>query len=540
VPVKTDSKKAVAIMNRAGLKPLETYSGNIKPWKSKHLRCGRIVYPTLNAIKRGQGPCKYCAGKAVYPPDAEKLFLSKGLKPLEPYPGDNKKPWRSIHIACGNEVSPKYAIVARGESMGCHHCSDQFVDPDKAFQFFLSKNFQPLIPYPGSSKPWKSIHLICGSEAQPSYGKIQSGRTGCRVCSGTELITQKKAVAFYRSKGLEPKEKFKGPHHPWKSIHTECGRTVSPRWANVQQGGGVCEYCSGHKVDMREVTALLKSLDLKPLEPYKDNKTPWNCVHTKCGNKVSPTYNALRNGQGGCEPCGKNIVSESEAYALLMKNKYTPLTGFPGGSKPWPCIHTVCGTKIDLRAAYLRRGNTGCSFCSGTKPITVAQANKFFKSRGFKPLETFINAKTPMKSIHLVCGRNVSTSWATLRVSGGCKYCCTSNVNLLAPAYFYLITNRELNAHKIGIGGHDATVNRIERHKKLGWAVYATKDLETGEDAYELEGRVLEWIRFEMGLPKYLLSEQMPQGGHTETADASEIDLPTIWAKVEELSRVKS
>ena len=31
----------------------------------------------------------------------------------------------------------------------------------------------------------------------------------------------------------------------------------------------------------------------------------------------------------------------------------------------------------------------------------------------------------------------------------------------------------------------------------------------------------------------------MPHGGYTETVDASEIDLPTIWAKVEELSRVK-
>jgi len=29
------------------------------------------------------------------------------------------------------------------------------------------------------------------------------------------------------------------------------------------------------------------------------------------------------------------------------------------------------------------------------------------------------------------------------------------------------------------------------------------------------------------------------EGGHTETVDALEVDLPTIWAKVEELSRVK-
>jgi hypothetical protein len=539
MPVKTDSKTAIAIMNRAGLKPLEKYTGNIKPWKSKHLKCGRVVYPTLNAIKRGQGPCKYCAGKAVYPPDAEKLFLKKGLKPLEPYPGDNKKPWKCIHLACGNEVNPKYAIVARGESIGCHHCSDQFIDPDEAYQFFMSKNFQPLIPYPGSKKPWKSIHLICGSKAQPSYGKIKSGRTGCRVCSGMELITQKKAVAFYRSKGLEPKEKFKGPHHPWKSVHTECGRTVSPRWANVQQGSGVCEYCSGNKVDMKEVKSILKENKLKQLVPYPGGKVGWRCIHLPCGREVFPTYGALRSGQGPCEFCGKNMVDEKEAYALLKKNKYTPLIDFPGGSKSWPCIHTVCGTKVEVRAAYLRGGNVGCSFCAGTKPITAAQANKMYKSRGFKPLESFINVRTPVESIHLVCGKKVSPTYGSLKSGSGCKYCSIGGINLLAPAYLYLITHDSLNSHKIGIGGFDSSIDRLEKHIKQGWKTYRQLDLDTAEEAYEIEQGTLNWLRNDLGLQQYLLAEQMPQRGHTETVDASEIDLPTIWAKVEELSKNK-
>jgi hypothetical protein len=537
MPVKTDSKKAIAIMNRAGLKPLETYGGNIKPWKSKHLKCGRIVYPTLNAIKRGQGPCKYCAGKAVYPPDAVKLFLSKGLKPVEPYPGDNKKPWKCIHLACGNEVSPKYAIVARGESMGCHHCSDQFVDPDEAYQFFMSRSFQPLTPYPGSSKPWKSIHLVCGSKAQPSYGKIKSGRTGCRVCSGMEIITQKRAIAFYRSKGLEPKEKFKSPHKPWKSTHTVCGREVSPRWASVQQGNSGCAYCSGHKVDMKEVKRILKENKLKQLVPYPGGKVGWRCIHLPCGREVSPTYGALRSGQGPCEFCSKNMVGEKEAYVLLKKNKYTPLIDFPGGSKSWLCIHTVCGTKVEVRAAYLRGGNVGCSFCAGTKPITAAQANKMYKSRGFKPLKTFINVRTPIKSIHLVCGKKVSPTYGSLRSGSGCKYCSIGGINLLAPAYLYLITHNSLNSHKIGIGGIDSSMDRLEKHKKQGWKTYRQLDLDTAEEAYEIEQAVLTWLRYDLGLQQYLLSEQIPQGGHTETVDASEIDLPTIWVKVEELSK---
>ena len=536
---KVDPLDAVKLFKSVKLKPLSEYPGNKVPWNSIHIPCGREVSPTYLAIKRGQGPCKYCGGVAVHPKDAEKLFLANDLKPLEPYSGDSKKPWRSIHILCGNQVSPTYNIIQRQESIGCHFCSDQFIDPEEAFKFFISKDLQPLVPYPGTASPWKSIHLVCGEVIQPRYSHIKVGRVGCPVCSGKLPITQERAFSFFRSNGLEPQEKFKGPHHPWKSIHTVCGRKVSPRWAAIQQGQGGCAYCSGNKVDMKEVRTLLKKLDLKPLEPYPGTKLPWKCIHIPCGREVKPRYNGLSRGQGGCEFCGKNMVSEEIAYELLKKNKYKPLMEFPGGSNPWNCIHEVCGTQVEVRASYLRKGAVGCSFCAGTKPITSAQATKFFKSRGFKPLEPFKNAKTPMKSIHLVCGREVSPTWASLKVSGGCKYCSTSLVNLIAPAYLYLITNKELKAHKVGISGHGATVNRLERHKRLGWESYAVLDLETGEEAYEIEEQILGWLRLELHLPKYLVLEQMPQGGHTETVDASEIDLPTIWAKVEELSKVK-
>ena len=63
--------------------------------------------------------------------------------------------------------------------------------------------------------------------------------------------------------------------------------------------------------------------------------------------------------------------------------------------------------------------------------------------------------------------------------------------------------------------------------------------MDSAEAAYEIEQAVLTWLRDDLGLPQYLLPEQMPQRGHTETVDASEIDLRTIWAKVEELSRVE-
>jgi hypothetical protein len=82
-------------------------------------------------------------------------------------------------------------------------------------------------------------------------------------------------------------------------------------------------------------------------------------------------------------------------------------------------------------------------------------------------------------------------------------------------------------------------MDRLDKHIKKGWKTYNKIDLDTAEEAYEIEQGVLNWLRNDLNLQQYLLPEQMPQRGHTETVDASEIELLTIWAKVEELSRVK-
>jgi hypothetical protein len=77
------------------------------------------------------------------------------------------------------------------------------------------------------------------------------------------------------------------------------------------------------------------------------------------------------------------------------------------------------------------------------------------------------------------------------------------------------------------------------QHEKRGWKLYRKLGFKTVKEASEIETRVLKWLRMEVGLPISLSQKDMPQGGHTETVDASEIDLVSIWAKVQELSKVK-
>lgn len=44
--------------------------------------------------------------------------------------------------------------------------------------------------------------------------------------------------------GLTPVEPYPGSAKPWQSVHVACGRTVSPTLSNVRQGAGICRYCN--------------------------------------------------------------------------------------------------------------------------------------------------------------------------------------------------------------------------------------------------------------------------------------------------------
>ena len=103
------------------------------------------------------------------------------------------------------------------------------------------------------------------------------------------------------------------------------------------------------------------------------------------------------------------------------------------------------------------------------------------------------------------------------------------------------MTNISLNSHKIGISGEtrNPSGDRIKKHEKNGWKLFKKLNFETADEAFLIEQAVLKWFRDEKKLGIYLSEFDMPQGGYTETVDASEIDLPTIWAKVEELCKVK-
>ena len=77
---------------------------------------------------------------------ARSLFLKNQLEPLVPFPG-TQKPWKSKCLVTGKTVSPTYGKV-RDNGHRCEYCSRSKVDTDVAISTMLKGGFKTLSPYP--------------------------------------------------------------------------------------------------------------------------------------------------------------------------------------------------------------------------------------------------------------------------------------------------------------------------------------------------------------------------------------------------------
>ena len=122
--------------------------------------------------------------KKLDPKEAEKIMLKAGLKPLEPYKALHYK-WKCRCSRCKSIVSPRLKEVIKGGS-GCWTCG-QIIKANKrkvpqatAIEVMMKVNLKPLEPYKNGASRWKCKCLNCGKTIYPRYGDIQKGGKGCQ------------------------------------------------------------------------------------------------------------------------------------------------------------------------------------------------------------------------------------------------------------------------------------------------------------------------------------------------------------------------
>jgi recombinational DNA repair protein (RecF pathway) len=244
---KIANKTAKAFMLKAGLKPLEPYKGAGKPWICMCLKCRKRISPTLASVKKGTG-CAHCSGNAkLNPKSTEIVMLKAGLKPLEPYKNSSAK-WRSRCLKCKKIVSPTYAAIQQG-SGSCVYCARNKVDEKDAIKLMLLANLKPLESYAGNSKPWKSRCLKCKKIVSPTYTAIQQGQGSCAYCSGKKVDPNDAVKIMIKAK-LKPLTPYKSHDTKWKCKCLKCGKVVFPRYDSIKTGQGGCIYCAEYGINM--------------------------------------------------------------------------------------------------------------------------------------------------------------------------------------------------------------------------------------------------------------------------------------------------
>jgi Zn finger protein HypA/HybF involved in hydrogenase expression len=491
-----DPDIAISIMKKAGLNPLEDFRGGDYPWKCECVTCGRMVSPRFRHVRDRNSGCRYCSGNSSIASEVVEEMKSYGLNPIENYPGALKK-WKCVCLTCNQEVSPRIADIRMGHS-GCIHCSrvsqgiNRRLSSDEAkmanvMSVMREAKLEPLEDFKLSNAKWKCKCLGCESIVYPSYSSIQSGYGGCKKCGRKKIgdksrLDQMVAIRRMKAANWEPVEPYVSSNKPWKCRCLDCGNISSPTYAHIQQGRKGCKTCgivkhaNARRMPQEDATKIANDSGFIPLEPYKGRHYPWKCECMKCHQVVHPYLAGMLDGNG-CLNCSGLVINPKEARALMIKNNIEPLIDYPGAGVPW-------------------------------------------KSRCLK------------------CQKEVYPRYSSIKMNiGGCKYCASHGYDFNSPGILYLLTNLELESHKIGITNINAKEKRLEKHSKEGWIVYETWIFENGNNAFEVEQKLLNWIREDLRLPIHLSKKQMPQGGFTETVNAMEIDLSEITNKAVEFAQ---
>ena len=233
---------------------------------------------------------------------------------------------------------------------------------------------------------------------------------------------------------LEPLEPYPGGGQPWKCRCMVCATEVTPRYDHIKQGRG-CPSCGRkraglkHRTPSNDAVALMRAAGLEPLEVYPGSHTPWRCRCMVCGAEVTPRYGGIRNGQGGCVPCGRTTTGlkkrtpTTEAVALMRAAGLEPLEPYQGSQTPWRCRCTTCKTEVTPQHANVKAGHSGCTHCAGWGPVDPDEAVAVMVAAGLEPLEPYPGSKKPWRCCCTTCGEEVAPTHGDVTRGTGCRVC---------------------------------------------------------------------------------------------------------------------
>ena len=200
----------------------------------------------------------------------------------------------------------------------------------------LEKGFMPTGNFLFKTDEWVLRCMDCNELTKTTYSKfIRNSNFQCQMCKNKDnqlhinlenILLNDKPITDMLIAKLKPLEPYSGNSaNKWKCECMQCGAICFPRYYDVsKKNKGGCKAC-GSKVDnqfVRDAIKIMLEAELEPIEEYKTADSKWRCKCLKCGNEVSPRFNNVRRGHGGCVYCQVAAFKPAKpAYFYFIHNK---------------------------------------------------------------------------------------------------------------------------------------------------------------------------------------------------------------------------
>ena len=430
--------------------------------------------------------------KRIRPDEAVSLFLANGVQPLEAFQ-TSKKPWRSKCLKCGRDVQPSYSNVKNGHS-ACKFCAGLAKEPAEAEALLLRTFARPLVAYPGSKTPWLSVCLLCSREISPTLNVAVKSKLACNFCKRLS-IDARQAVNIMLQSDLKPLEDYKSVHSRWRSECLRCLRITFPTFQKVRLRGHQCGWCARTRLDIREAKEILVSAGAIPIGEYPGANNRWRSKCATCDREIQPKVSVVALGGGACAYCGQRKVDPLEAESVMRKSGVEPTEPYPGARVPWLSRCLTCLRSVSPQYANVSTGHVPCVYCA-KKRVDPQTAFELAISRGLEPLEPYPGSVVPWDMKCLKCSKQTSVTWVSLnqkREGAGCSSCTPFGFKPNIESYVYFISNEDREAFKIGISNLGS--GRLAKHRKNGWVIMRLLKFELGSDAHDVEQKTLKYLR---------------------------------------------
>lgn len=234
---------------------------------------------------------------------------------------------------------------------------------------------------------------------------------------------------------------------------------------------------------------------------------------------------------------------------MRVKCRVEPLTRFPGWDVPWKSRCLDCNIEVFPRFGTVRESGWACAPCARKRfdDLKAASQNDerarlMEEVGGVTPIEPYKRSQSPWKCECKTCGSIVTPRFDDVinKHRRACIVCSRNEERVFAfdfkaPGIIYLLEHLDLGAIKVGISTTASKTDRIGQHELNGWTRINVWSVNTGFVAREVEQEILRWWRNEMKLLPGCTGSDMPQGGHTETVSAIEVDPGEIIQRIEQL-----